>query len=116
MQQKSIEWNRDGGSSDGWRGKVVGAGGARGPTPLAWELGFLIRREKKVQKEASGGGVRRREVKRVILPSGSPGKGAEVRERASQSFRVSAPCLHRRVTTLPRPLIFISCRLIIPLR
>lgn len=97
MQQKSIEWNQVGGSGDGWRGDVVRAGGARGPTPLARELGFSHFKGRGAERGQRAGraGVRRKGVRsRIILASGSPGKGAEVGERDPRECRVSAPSPH----------------------
>lgn len=76
-------------------GTRVGAGGARGPTPLAQELGFSHLKGKRGAEKgwrASGDGCGEEGgVRRVILLSGSPGKGAEVGKRASPQSRVSAP-------------------------
>lgn len=118
MQQKSIEWNQVGGSGDGWRGDVVRAGGARGPTPLARDIGFshFKGRGAETGQRASGDGERRI----IILASGSPGKGAEVGERDPQECRVSAPSPHHSSqgsdnSSQTSTSIFVSCRLTDPL-
>lgn len=101
MQQKSIEWNRGGGCSDGWRGTRAGTGGARGLTAPALGARFLSqdgkRRCGKGQAACRLAGMRvggRTEERVKLFLLEVQGKGAEVREMASLRSQVSAPSLH----------------------